>query len=170
MAIYQYYLEVIPKSGILKKHHEIPKKIDVDTSNGFFESNTELFWKELKTKAENIIPKMDLIINRANWSDNKTSYSWKFYHENVDNDASIYLKEKSLTIHKFYFRSDLRESNLTFLKKMITLGIENEWIFMNRNGKLLNPVFEEIIMSIKNSDAYNFLDNPNKFLEELDLK
>ncbi|CAL2102237.1 protein of unknown function [Tenacibaculum sp. 190130A14a] len=66
MAIYQYYLAAIPKKGILKKHDLIPTKIGVCTESGYFESDAELYWKEIDKKAEEITPKIDSIVKRAN--------------------------------------------------------------------------------------------------------
>jgi hypothetical protein len=97
-------------------------------------------------------------------------YSWKTYTEDVDNDASICLDEETATITEFSFRADLRENGFIFLKNMIDLGKENEWLFMDRNGKLMEPDFEEIKNSIQNSNAYAFLKDPIKFLENLDIK
>lgn len=170
MAIYQYYLAVIPKEGIEKKHNLIPREIGVSTETGFFESDAELYWKEIEKNADEIISKIDLIAQRANWGNSETSYNWKTYSEKVDNDAFISLDKKSFTITEFSFRADLREKGFAFLKNMIELGKENEWIFMDRKGKLMEADFEEIKSSIKNSDAHRFLIDPIKFLENLENK
>jgi len=88
------------------------------------------------------------------------------YSEQVDNDASIDLNEQSLCIREFSFRADLREKNVTFLKNMIALGVENNWLFFDRKGKIMKPDFEEIKTSIRNSNAYRFLENPIKFFRK----
>ena len=49
---------------------------------------------------------------------------------------------------------------------MIEFGRLNEWMFMDRNGKLMNPNFEEIKLSIMNSTAFKFLSDPIKFIED----
>jgi len=168
MAVYQYYLEVLPKEGILKKHNLIPSHIKVSTETGYFESDSELYWNEVKYSSENIITKIDSIIDRANWGNNKTSFEWKRYTETLDNDVSIYLNESDFTIKEFSFRADLREENLEFLKNMIKLANENEWFFMDRNGLLINPNLEELINNILKSNAYKFLENPNNFFDDLE--
>lgn len=166
MALYQYYLAVIPKQGIEKIHEFIPIEIKVSTETGYFESDAKIYWTQVMTGADEIVSKLDLIIVRANWSNNKTSFNWKTYTDKVDNVAVIYLDEGSMTIKEFYFRADLRENPLTFLKNMIELGRLNEWMFMDRNGKLMNPNFEEIKLSIMNSTAFKFLSDPIKFIED----
>ena len=168
MAVYQYYLAVVLKQGIEKRHDSIPSEIGVSTETGYFESDAEIYWKEVEMKEDDFVTKIDLIVNRVKWGNDKTSINWKTYSKEVDNDASIYLDEESLTIREFYFRADLREKNLQFLKNMIALGVENEWLFFDRKGKLMKPDFEEIKNSIRNSNAYSFLEDPIKFLENID--
>jgi hypothetical protein len=170
MAVYQYYLAVIPKTGIKKRHKFIPSEIKVNTETGYFKSDASLYWEEIEKKADDIIPKLDLIVQRAEWGNDETSYNWKTYTEYIDNDASIYLDEETKSIIEFSFRADLRDNDLTFLKKMIELGKENEWMFMDRNGKLMKPDFEEIKISIGNSNAYSFLKDPIKFLKNIENK
>lgn len=170
MAIYQYYLAVVPKEGILKRHDLIPNEIGVSTETGYFESDAELYWNQIDKKADEIIPKIDSIVKRADWGNSKTSFNWKTYTEYLDNDAFIELDEKSLSITEFSFRADLREKGFAFLKNMIELGKENNWMFMDRKGKLMNADFEEIKDSIRYSDAHSFLKDPINFLESLDEK
>lgn len=170
MAIYQYYLAVVPKEGILKKHDLIPAKIGVYTETGYFESDAELYWKEIDKKTEDITPKIDSIVKRADWGSSSSSFNWKTYTEALDNDAFIRLDEETFSITEFSFRADLREYGFTFLKNMIELGKENDWMFMDRKGKLMNADFEEIKESILNSNAHSFLKDPIRFLESLDNK
>jgi len=168
MAVYQYYLAVVPKQGIEKKHGSIPNEIGVSSETGYFESDAEMYWKEVAMKADRIVAKMDLFVERAKWGNDKISVNWKTYSEDVDNDAEIYLDEESLTIKDFSFRADLREKDLAFLKNMIELGKAHDWLFFDRKGKLMNPDFEEIITSIRNSNAYSFTVDPIKFIENID--
>lgn len=168
MAVYQYYLAVVPGNGILKRHESKPDSIGVSTETGYFESDAEIYWKIMGVKVDDILPKIDRIVKRANWGNEKTSFNWKIYTDELDNDASIYLDDQTLAIAEFSFRADLRESGLTFLMNMIELGKENYWMFMDRSGKLMNPDFEEIKVSIRDSNAYSFLKDPIKFLENVD--
>ncbi|WP_299163182.1 hypothetical protein [uncultured Tenacibaculum sp.] len=170
MAVYQYYLAVIPKEGIQKRHELIPKEIGISTETGYFESDAELYWKEIDEKADELIPKIDSIVERADWGNSKTSFNWKTYTETLDNDAFMGLDEITLSISEFSFRADLRENEFTFLKNMIELGKENNWMFMDRKGKLMDADFEEIKDSIRNSNAHSFLIDPIEYLESLDDK
>jgi hypothetical protein len=128
MAIYQYYLAIVPKHGILKKHNLIPNEIRINTETGYFESDAELYWKEIDQKANKITPKIDSFIKRADWGNDKTSFNWKTKSKVLDNDAFMGINEKTFSITEFSFRADLREDGFTFLKNMIELGKENNWI------------------------------------------
>ena len=167
MAVYQYFLGVVPKQGIEKKHDYIPDEIGVSTETGYFESDAKIYWEEVKVKVDDFVSKIDSIVKRTILGNDKTSLNWKTYSEEVDNDASIFLNEESLTVKEFEFRADLRENNLIFLKNIIELGVENEWLFFDRKGKLMKPDIEEIKNSIRNSNAYSFLEDPIKFLENI---
>lgn len=167
MAIYQYYLAVVPESGVLKKHGAKPDTIEVGSATKYFESNTEGYWKEVGVKGENILPLMDNLLKRTEWGDGKTSIYWKVKTEEVDNDASIELDEETLTVQEFSFRADLREKNLDFLMKMIALGKANQWLFMDRSGNLMNPDFEEMKEFILESKTFKFLTDPKAYLDSL---
>ncbi|WCL80968.1 hypothetical protein PPO43_13420 [Saprospira sp. CCB-QB6] len=168
MAIYQYYLKVLPKQGVEKKHDSLPARIAVSTASGYFESDAKIYWKEVAIEATAIVSKVDALIKRANWGNNKTSFHWKTYSDKTDNDADLYLAEDSLLISEFSFRADLREEGCNFLKNMIRLGQENDYLFMDRKGNLMPPDFQEIKNSIQASNAYRFLKNPVAFLKSLE--
>ena len=170
MAVYQYYLAIIPRQGIEKIHDLIPNEIRVSTETGYFESDAKKYWKAVNLKADDLVSKVDSIVKRAKWGNDKTSFHWKTYTDQVDNDAAIYLDAESCTIKEFSFRADLRETDFTFLKNMIELGKENGWLFMDRKGKLMKPDFEEIKNSIRDSNAHRFLKDPIKFLEDISKK
>lgn len=167
MAIYQYYLAVVPESGILKKHGVKPDAIQVGSSTKYFESNTEGYWKEVGVQGENVLPLVDKLLPRASWGNGKTTIYWKVKTEEVDNDASMHLEEATLTVKEFSFRADLREQNLDFLMQMIALGKANQWLFMDRSGNLMNPDFEEIKAFILESKTYKFLTDPKAYLDSL---
>lgn len=167
MAIYQYFLAVVPLTGVNNRHSKVPETIFVNTESKYFGSDVGLYWNEAETEVDEILPQLDKIVDRADWGNDQTSFNWKTYSEKLDNDAAIYLNKETLKIEEFSFRADLREKNLIFLKNMIELGKLNNWMFMDRHGKLLKPDFEAIKKSIKNSNAYKFLKDPKGYLDGL---
>lgn len=167
MAIYQFYLAVVPKSGFLLANGNMSEKISVSTQTGFFESKTEVYWNLANIDPGEIMEEIDKIITRASGGNNPNGFRWKIETIECDNDASIELNDATGKIEEFIFRADLREDKLVFLIDMIELGKKYEWIFMDRQGNLANPDFEEIKQLISISNAYRFLKNPYEFLSGL---
>ena len=168
MAIYQFYLAVIPKSGLLKKYAQLPTQIHVSTEKGYFESNTELYWEVAAIESHKIIQEVDQLLDRAHWGNNRNCIIWKVETDIGDNDASMEVEESSGRVVNFTFRADLREEDLVFLRSMIDLGRRYDWLFMDCRGQLVRPDFEEMKSLILASNAYRFLTNPRKFLRELE--
>ncbi|MEK6482555.1 hypothetical protein WJR50_33815 [Catalinimonas sp. 4WD22] len=168
MAIYQFYLAVIPKKGLLKLHKQIPKKLNINIKDDCIESEAEIYWDLERVAPNGITEKIDKIVSRANWGNNEFNFNWKTYTKRLDNDAWIAINEKTGTINEFSFRADLRELNLLFLMNMIELGKQYDWIFMDNKGMLSNPEIEEVKVQIRKSNAYRFLKDPKNFLEDMD--
>ena len=65
------------------------------------------------------------------------------------------------------FRADLREDRLQFLMNMIELAEKFDWIFMDSKDNLANPDIHEIKKLIVKSNAFRFIHNPQKLLDDL---
>lgn len=166
MAIYQYYLAVIPTAGLLKIHDRIPASIHVSTESGYFETDAERYWKAAEVDSSELRTQIDQIVNFAEVYQGKF-LCWKTHTEKVDNDAAMVIDENTGHITEFSFRADLREEKLLFLRNMLHLGQKYAWQFMDRRGKLWPPDFEKLREGIKISNPYRFLTDPIKFLESL---
>ncbi len=84
-----------------------------------------------------------------------------------DHDLSIDFNDKENYIEDFRFRTDLTDSNLTFIKSMLDLCDKNEWILMDAKGNLCEPKIQGLAELIKDSDADRFLRNPIEFFENI---
>ncbi|WP_430406122.1 hypothetical protein [Fluviicola sp.] len=164
MALYQFYLAVIPRVGLVKKLNHIPDKISIGNATGYFESNTEQYWKIVEFASEEIIKEMDKLVDRADWGNDKSNFNWKTHTEELDHDASLSTNPESGKIEEFSFRADLRESDLKFLKCMIDLANKYDFLFMDLKGNVAPP--NEIGKLIEQSNAYKFLQNPLQFLTD----
>lgn len=167
MATYQLYLAFIPRIGLLKKHDQVPVNIKVSTETGYFESNTEQYWKLAKIDSTEIIQEINKLVNKATWGNDSSNHNWKNYSEEVDNDAWMSTNGKSGKIEEFHFRADLREKGLVFLREMIQLAEKKNCLLMDIKGNLATPELKEINILIKKSNAYKFLQDPLKFLTEI---
>lgn len=167
MAIYQYYLAFIPQVGLLTKHGKIPAEINVTTEDGYFNANTEQYWELAEINFENIKLEIDRLIDKADWGNDEESLNWKTCTNEVDNDASMSINSETKKIEHLSFRADLREPQLKFLIGMLDLAKKKEMVFMDRKGKILKTEYNEIKDYIKNSNSFKFIENPERFLDDL---
>lgn len=182
MAIYQFYLAVIPKVGIEKYFGKIPKKLQVDfqmrTENFLNEESDEKFdyidyikhkcWELAKVNSIEIINLIDQKLDRADWGNDKESNNWKTEAKEVDNDAWIFTHLQNNQIIEFTFRADLREPKLKFLIEMIELSKSEEFLLVDNKGNLVKPEIGNVIELVKKSNALRFVENPINFLSDLE--
>lgn len=182
MAIYQFHLVAIPREGIIKFLGEKPNKIEVgkERRTDFFLNNEKgdklddfenlqhKCWSIAEVNSNKIINEIDNKLERASWGNDETSNNWKTETNEIDNDAWISTTKKSNQIEEFAFRVDLRQPKLKFLMEMIVLAKENDLIFIDGKGNLIEAEFDEILEFIKESNAYKFVESPTKFLNGLE--
>jgi hypothetical protein len=188
MAIWQFSLTVIPRNGLIEKYGYLPDKLFIDSekrqhffdfkdsdidSDDEIEYNdalSENWWHLTDILPIEIIHQMDKIVKRADYGDDFW-INWKTYtfgdKLEIDNDAGLLINENTGKIEELSFRADLREPELLFLSKMLTLGQLYNWVFMDKKGFIANPNHEEVGKLIENSNALRFLKNPRQFLEGL---
>ena len=167
MAIYQYYLALIPKVGLLKRHKQIPNQIEINTENGYFEADTNQYWEISEIDFQELRTQIDKVVDKANWGNSTDSFNWKTKTEVLDNDAWMSINPKNGKINELSFRADLREPDLKFLNEMLDLAKRNEMMLMDRKGNLINPEINELKSFIELSNTFKFLKDPGKFFDEL---
>ena len=187
MAVWQYQLNIIPKSGIIEKYGEVPNKLFIDEKgwkdywdnvkfdNGFpdpeFEdARTIKWWKNTVLNIQETANQIDNLVKRGDWSNGKDFIGWKGDSaKEEDNDCHIAFDEKTLVISEFQFRTDLRniEKARSFMQGILDICAENNLLVMNTDGLLYEPEIELIFEDIKKSNAVKFLTNPVKFIEEI---
>jgi len=181
MALYQLLTFVLPKKAIKERFGEIPKQLEIkhaewetfwDSWNidsnetpepEFEDAITIKWWKGIQINITELRNQIDQFIPRASWD----KQSWKIENGIVDHDLIIDYNEKENFIEHFRFRTDLRDSTSTFLKSMLNLCDQNDWILMDHKGSLCEPQIQKLAMLIKDSDASRFLLNPIEFFENL---
>lgn len=182
MAIYQFYLAVVPKKGIVGYFGEIPDKFEVDfkkrTENfsseetedefDYFEFIQHKCWEIVNIDSEEIINQIDQKLDRASWGNDKECNHWKTETNEVDNDSWVLISPESNQIKEFTFRADLRQTKLKFLIEMVELAKEKELLLIDRKGNLVEPEIENVIELVKKSNAFKFVENPTAFLNDLE--
>jgi hypothetical protein len=185
MAIWQYKLKVIPKESVVKKFGTVPTKLEINhkdwenhwqkrlkgikSAHDFEDAHTINWWENVHFDKAKIILSINNLVKQCNWS-NAETVSWKgdTYH-NEDNDVYIHF-DKSEKVVEFTFRTDLRNGLLDFLAEMLEICKKNEWLVMDVKGYLMNPNLLDVYDSVRNSDTTKFLEDPEKFFEDLNSK
>jgi len=164
MAIWQHLLIVVPENSIDSNYQCIFKNNKSD-----FLPDTNSFWKNFDGDISSIISELDQIVQKADWGD-ETCLIWKGNEKNEeDNDACICLSDDRTKIDEFHFRIDLRKtSNITnFLQSILNICKKNQFVLIDLKGNIFKPQLEDILETIKTSNATAFLSDPIKFLENL---
>ncbi len=185
MAIYQFHLTVVPRKGLIEMFGLTPQTLDfeiekelgihptneLDTTKNADASNEATIrkmWLSTGLKAIEVVDRIDQKLERANWGNHTSSIEWKLDTGEIDNDAFLSINPDSGKIEEFTFRADLRENDLKFLREMIEIGKDFDWLLMDVKGNLVNPEIEEILRLIENSNSFRFIQNPAKFLRDLE--
>lgn len=185
MAIYQFNLTAIPKKSTLEKYGRVPEMLKVDyeerkehykkskagtisDSDTFTDALTQDWWSNIDIDIPELVARIDNYVDRADWGNSTYSFNWKTYTDEVDHDTYLSLNEINGKIKQLTFRADLREKGLTFLKNMLNLSKENDWLLMDVKGNLSAPQMEEVKKIINISNCYRFLSNPEKFFDDLE--
>ncbi len=166
MAIYQFYLAVVPREGLMKAYDSLPGKLEPTTETGYFVSGTKPVWRVAGISAGEIVPSIDAIIQRENWTSSGTNFAWKTSGKDIDHDVWISTEEDKII--EFSFRIDLRDDSFDFLSNMLSLVESNDWMVMDRDGTLADPNFTSVKYLIKESRNFKFMKNPEAFLRNLD--
>ncbi|GAA3731182.1 hypothetical protein GCM10022422_11750 [Flavobacterium ginsengisoli] len=164
MAVWQYLLIVVPKNSIDNNYECIFKN-----NKTKYLPETDSFWKNFGGDIPSIISEMDQIIPKANWG-NDTCLNWKGNgNTDEDNDACICLSDNKSKIESFQFRIDLRKAcNITaVLQSILNLCEKNQLVLIDLKGEIFQPNLEDILKSIKASNATRFLSDPIQFFEDL---
>ena len=156
MAIYQFYLAVVPRYGLIKKYGKVPDKITVIKEDEYFESNMQEYWELTGIEPGEKVEEIDKLVKRENWGNDNFSHNWKTYSEELDNDVWMSVNESTGKIQELSFRADLREKDLQFLKEMLELAIKYDWLLMDIDGNLLSPEWKEVGRLVKESKSYRF--------------
>ena len=183
MAVYQFFLTVVPRKGIINLFGEIPSKLevnnqkkiekylnneyDISESIDIIEETMINCWKFSDLNPNEIITKIDKILPRAEWGNNTNSHNWKIETNKVDNDIWISTNKNLDKIEEFTFRVDLREKELKFLQKMIEIIREQDLLLIDVKGNIVKKEMKEIVRLIEISNSYQFVKNPLNFLSDL---
>lgn len=182
MAIWQYYLKVIPQESVIKRFGYIPERLEMNleawekhlqksivgaaTAPDFEDADTINWWQGITFDKVAVFSSINKLIERCSWDNSVTFFGWKGdENQNQDNDVYIYFEESG-EITEFTFRTDLRDGALDFLAEMLAICKQNNWLVMDGKGNLINPTLLDVYESLRSSNATRFTEDPQKFLED----
>ncbi len=172
MAAWQFGLEAIPRKEWINLLGYLPTKSSFNLEDAeklppkkwekIVENHTDLrqkCWFSNTIAPSEIILEIDKYVKRASWSD-EFHVSWKTYSKQVDNDAHVLINEENGKIKGVFFRADLREKEVFFLKNIIKLAVQFDWLLMDNKGNIVEPINSEIKRLVLISDAHKILTEP----------
>ncbi|HAR73283.1 MAG TPA: hypothetical protein DCR77_07740 [Flavobacteriaceae bacterium] len=163
MAIWQYNVFLVPLINFDKNYLEFIKQEDSD-----YLKSTECFWEETFINKNEIELKIDKFITDYKSTSDNFLY-WKGDTSNFyDNDSSIAFDEND-NINFFNFRFDLRNEVNVIQSVDLLIGIAKEYHlkFMNVKYDFFEAKKELFIENIHQSNGFKFLEDPEKFFENL---
>jgi len=185
MAIWQFQLNAIPKSEVIRIYHSLPEKLYInfeewekyldeyvntkrDLEPNFEDAKTRSWWKNSEIKANQVAKEIDIFLSRSNWGNSEDSFNWKGNSKNnEDHDAWISFNKENKLIEEFHFRIDLRDKDLSILRKFLLICKNNELLVFDNKGNLSEPEIDQLKKLISISRNLKFLTNPREVLEEL---
>jgi hypothetical protein len=180
MAVWQMHLAAIPRKGIVEKLGFIPEKLPIILAeNEVLKEKYSLkelianknkwveeSWYLIDIQPIEIIHQVDKYVKRGNYGSD-LFMNWKTYSEETDNDASLSIDAETGKIKELIFRTDLREKELKFLKNILHLSQLYDWLLVDFEGQIADPNKDDIKHLIQRSNAFKFLENPIKYLTDL---
>ncbi|MBL3549648.1 MULTISPECIES: hypothetical protein [Chryseobacterium] len=167
MAIWQYQLIVIPEKKLLKNNNKIPLRVFSNPNKRSYYLNFN-WWKGAFIDTKLIKEEIGKHVPLRDWS-NENFFGWKGNTKNNEDNDAFMSVISSHEISGFQFRTDLRNRNNieNFLKQMLIICKNNNWLVMNVNGNVFYSDFEVILDDIRKSNAYSFLEDPHVFITKL---
>lgn len=154
MAIWQFHIQILSKREIEVKYQSIPEIIgenDIENLKGW--SNKPSLDKATEILSTFLQPKQSWMDGVKQWGEE-------------DKDCVELFFENSI-IDEIIIKIDLRNFKPELLDLVMDLSNELEGLILIEN-RLYKPVLSDLIKELNNSNASKFLDNPKKYLDDLD--
>lgn len=158
MAIYQFVIELIPHSWVIKN-----KNSSIDflfNEDGY---DTSIAWQlDCKaTQVESLISQFHILSRKKSWHQNLMFWGDEEFH-----DIQLWVKDGN--VESLKIRIDLRKNIAALKNKIISLCDKLACdIFVPEMKQIIKPeldLFNEIILQ---SSAVKFIEDPEKFLDNM---
>lgn len=177
MAINQFNITLIPRQPIVDKFGSVPTQLFVDHAArkkhfgksfgaefDFEDDLTINWWQNCKIKYTDIEPIVSSILSPIKWTEE--FYDSKSYGDKNDNDIFIGLADK-IYIDEFDCRINVAQLDKNFINLILDLAKELDCLIIDKRDRLFDPTIENLMESIKQSNAFKFVSNPSNFFDKL---
>lgn len=170
MAIWQFTISFYPEDGLLeqighlpdvlpKKYLPPPFSLDDDLDK--YVDPTTIFWKNIS--AMPFVTLLDNKLMRVEWlKDAKDIISWG---SPDTNDITLTFNKNSI-VETYGCRIDLRTIDDAFIDLVLEIAAANKLVVSNTKGNLIKPARFELGKLMSNSNAANFVANPEQFMAD----
>ncbi|MBI3133815.1 MAG: hypothetical protein HYZ14_03985 [Bacteroidetes bacterium] len=176
MAINQFNITLIPRQPIVDKYGSVPTQLFVDHAArqkhfdkdfeaefDFEDDLTVNWWRHNKIKFTDIEPNVSSMLRPIEWTEKYDDI--KSYGDKNDNDISISLADK-IYIDEFDCRINVVLLDKNFINLILNLAKQLDCLFIDKQDRLFEPTIENLIDSIKTSNAFKFASNPSDFFDK----
>ncbi len=155
MAIWQFDIRMLPSEAVLRRHGVtaviIPKN-EID--------DEEALWENLPISANFEDEISEILPRMQSW--HRELRQW-----GCDDGDRIDLWTDGKAISGIKVRIDVRQISRIFIVKVLELARRHHWLIRTEDGQVFQPSFAKLLSAIHTSDAFRFVENPQRFLEEL---
>ena len=155
MAIWQFGFSVIPESEPVLERFR-----DNNINNELSDIDDIRSWKGYYLSQASLEKISEFFQPTKSWSDNIRQYG------NLDETCIELLYENDILI-EISVRLDLRKLSQEIFSAVIDFVRVNKALILTQQGVILRPSEEDVIIEMKKSDAFSFINNPQDFLYSL---
>lgn len=158
MAIWQFDFSVVPESESVLERFS-----DNNIDNELSDIDDPRSWNGYCLSQASLDKISEIFQPTKSWSDNIKQFG------SLDETCIELLYENDILL-EISVRLDLRKLSQDILSAVIDFVRENKALILTRQGVILRPLEEDVIIEIKKSDACSFINNPQEFLSSLNRK
>jgi hypothetical protein len=154
MAVWQYDFHLVPKAGVERHYGLIPTTMPlVSVEPGLFWTGIELT-QEMRNEISRLLP------SGKAWSDQIERWG-------QEQGTRIDLFVENEDIAEVFVRLDVRDLPQVLLINLMQIAKRHGLLVMLPDGSLFEPSVSRVLAEIRASNAFRFVQDPQKFLEVL---
>ena len=88
----------------------------------------------------------------------------------VEDGDRIDLSGEDGKLEEWFLRIDLRHPSFSFLQAIVGLVQRFDGVFVSSRNYVIPPSYTKLLDHIRRSDSFRFVENPEKFFEELSIE